>query len=148
MHSQTTWETSRTTDPLLSLKRQRIVSLSKLCSGGREAQCSGLQIRKTVGSNPTRYSKLWKIKSIGDENCLENSRALIAPWGFDSLVFRQVFKGEKYGNKRLCRVLEVDAWKRAVVTLSSIVKWYNGRLITGYSTFNSWWRNQINVSLM
>ena len=33
-----------------------------LCSGGREAQCSGLQIRKTVSSNLTRYSSLLLLR--------------------------------------------------------------------------------------
>ena len=28
-----------------------------LCNGGREAQCNGLQIRKTAGSNPARCSR-------------------------------------------------------------------------------------------
>jgi hypothetical protein len=28
-----------------------------ICTDGREAQCIGLQIRKTVGSNPTLCSK-------------------------------------------------------------------------------------------
>lgn len=36
---------------------------AKQCSGGREAQCNGLQIRKTVSSNLTRYSKYSRIIS-------------------------------------------------------------------------------------
>ena len=38
----------------------------------------------------------------------------------------------------------VDSWVRippCTPVYSSIVKWYNNRLITGHSTFNSWWRN-------
>ena len=40
---------------------------TSLCSGGREAQCNGLQIRKTVSSNLTRYSSLLPLKPLMDE---------------------------------------------------------------------------------
>ena len=40
---------------------------TSLCSGGREAQCTGLQTRKTVSSNLTRYSNLLPLKPLMDE---------------------------------------------------------------------------------
>ncbi len=42
-----------------------LVPCTKQCTGGRAAQCSGLQIRKTVGSNPTRCSKHCPNSPIG-----------------------------------------------------------------------------------
>ena len=44
----------------IRVRRVRFPSAAPiLCSGGREAQCNSLQNCKTVGSNPTRYSKIY-----------------------------------------------------------------------------------------
>jgi len=40
---------------------------TSLCSGGRVAQCVGLQTRKTVSSNLTRCSNLLPLKPLMDE---------------------------------------------------------------------------------
>ena len=49
-----------------------------LCSDGRAAQCNGLQIRKTVSSNLTRYSKLNVRHIVLEINlCINTSRRII-----------------------------------------------------------------------
>jgi hypothetical protein len=58
-----------------------------LCEGGREAQCSGLQIRKTVGSNPTPHSKTMLGSSIGKDAALSRRKD-----EFDSRTEYQFFK--------------------------------------------------------
>ena len=57
----------------------------QLCSGGREAQCSGLQIRKTVSSNLTRYSKYSRIVKW------YNNRLITGHYKFDSCSGNQVY---------------------------------------------------------
>ncbi len=44
-----------------------------ICTGGREAQCSGLQIRKTVSSNLTLCSKYCPYGQIGKGGSLKRS---------------------------------------------------------------------------
>jgi hypothetical protein len=47
-----------------------------LCTDGRAAQCNGLQIRKTVGSNPTRCSKQ-SLPSVTVAHQTPNLRAAV-----------------------------------------------------------------------
>ena len=41
---------------------------AKQCRSGRAAHCNGLQIRKTVGSNPTSYSNVCGISLMVKRN--------------------------------------------------------------------------------
>ena len=59
----------------------------KLQCDGREAQCSGLQIRKTVGSNPTRTSNLYRRRTLGVHLTVDQNQAGSIPVGGASFRF-------------------------------------------------------------
>ena len=52
------------------------------CNGGRAAQCNGLQIRKTGGSNPSRCSKFCKCQQekVTLSRFLRRTKAVEGKW--------------------------------------------------------------------